>query len=303
MGLLDFIVDAIIVLLIVRYFLENDTYYGFGPFLQTVHEITEFFCKPIRNALGARSPLAGRAAPLVAIALIVVIRGGWRLFLSYSDQGLDALVRFQVFLSSFLDFVNLLYIFIIAMVLASVLLSRQGLMFYSSAGYQAFQQNTFRVLQTTQGWMKTNNLWRLFWGSVAWLAAFHFVLASLFSLSFVEGYVHLFGREAVFQIRAVSILLQYYYFILLVAIIISWVSPDPGHPVVAVVRSLAEPYLRIFRLWCPWARIGMLDLSPIIAFFVLMLIQQVLVDMSQAVEMRTFSSSVPATGGTGDLLF
>ncbi len=296
MGLLDFVVNAILVLLIVRYFLEDYTYYGFGPLLQTLYEITEIFCKPLREGLGLRTPKASRTAPWIAVALIVVIRGGWRIFLGYGSDQMTAAHGVVIFLSSFLDFVNLAYIFVIGMLLASALLSKQGLVFYSSAGYQAFQENTFRVFQVTQGWFRTNDLWRLFWGSVLWIGAVHFVLASLFSLSLQWGYVYLFGREAVFQIRAASILLQYYYFTLLVAIIISWVSPDPGNPVVAVVRGLAEPYLRLFRLWCPWARVGMLDLSPIIAFFALMLVQQFLVDLAGAIAMKTMPSSRAVNG-------
>ncbi len=112
------------------------------------------------------------------------------------------------------------------------------------------------------------------------MAGCHFVAGSVLSLAILRGPTFLIKRELLFQLSALSTLVGYYYFVLLVAIIISWVNPDPRQIVVAIVRGLAEPYLRIFRMLCPWARIGMIDFSPILAFFVLILAQQILSDLA-----------------------
>lgn len=281
-GLLDFVVNVVLLLLVIRFFLEDYTYYGFGPFLQTIYQITDFFCKPLRSFFGFRSLRMQRAIPWMAIGLILIIRGFWWSFsTAEGDQSIPMHAVHGVF-SSCLGFADMIYILVVGLLVAAVLLSKEGIVFYSSPGYQAFQENTFRLFRITQGYLRTHDLWRLLGGTVAWLAACHFVAGSVLSLSILRGPVFLIKRELFFQLGAASTLLQYYYFVLLVAIIISWVNPDPRQPVVAVVRGLAEPYLRIFRMLCPWARIGMIDFSPIVAFFVLILAQQILSDLARS---------------------
>ncbi|MFH1737420.1 MAG: YggT family protein [bacterium] len=290
MGLLDFVVNTILVLLVIRFFLADYTYYGFSPFLQTVYQITDFFCKPIRSLLGTQSPGMERVVPWIAVGLILLVRGLWFAFLNLSQKdsgfaldGTASIVAVHAVAASCLQFVDMIYLLTVALLLSSVLVAKAGVAFHSSAGYQAFQQSTFRVFQITQGYIRTHDLWRLFAGSVIWLAAVHFVISSLLTFGVFEGYGQLFGREALFQIQTVSSILQIYYFVLIVAIIISWVSSDPHNPVVAVVRALAEPYLRMFRKLCPWARVGMLDFSPILAFFALLFAQQILAGIAMSV--------------------
>jgi YggT family protein len=59
-------------------------------------------------------------------------------------------------------------------------------------------------------------------------------------------------------------LLNLYSFVLLVAILLSWVNPDPYNPVVRFVRSATEPLLARVRRWLPFVVIGGLDLSPLV---------------------------------------
>lgn len=293
-SLLDYVVNVILVLLVVRFFLEDYTFYGFGPLLHTVFQITDFFCKPLQSALASESRTIQRATPWIAIGLILVIRGLWWWWI-FPDGSRDQSVLpppIQCLFNSFLQFVNLVYILVIALLLVSVLLAKEGVAFYSSAGYKVFQEKTFRVLQITQSYLRTHNLWRLFAGSVVWLTACHFVIASLLSWGVFRGYGYLFGREVLFQLEAAAAILQVYYFILLVAIVTSWVNPDPRHPVVAVVRALAEPYLHIFRRLCPWARVGMIDFSPILAFFALFFARQVLTELARSIARAMVTGSI-----------
>ncbi|HPO08375.1 MAG TPA: YggT family protein [bacterium] len=284
MSLLDHIVNIILVLLVVRFFLEEYLYFGLGPVWQTVFQITDFFCKPIQSALGNPTGKLQRAVPWIVIVLILVIRGLWRALPAFRGGQADISVIPFAVLSSLGQFVDLAYLLVVGLLLVSVLLAKGGVAFYNSVGYQAFQRNTFRILQITQNFLHTYDLWRLFGGSVLWLAGLHLVLRSVLSLTFLEGPRLLLGRELVFQMSTVVTLLGFYYFVLLIAIIISWVSPDPQNPVVAVIRALAEPYLRLFRRICPWARIGMLDFSPILAFFVLLLVQQMLAEFTMSTD-------------------
>jgi YggT family protein len=74
-------------------------------------------------------------------------------------------------------------------------------------------------------------------------------------------------------------LLTAYYFVLLVRIIWSW-FPVPqrgiGRTIFEIVYDLTEPVLRLIRGLIPAVRIGAmgLDLSPIIVFVALTVIQQ-----------------------------
>ena len=66
-------------------------------------------------------------------------------------------------------------------------------------------------------------------------------------------------------------LLSIYKYILLGSVIISWVNADPYNPIVRFIRSITEPLLAKIRQFMPDT--GMLDLSPLVAFFAIHLIQ------------------------------
>ena len=65
-------------------------------------------------------------------------------------------------------------------------------------------------------------------------------------------------------------------YVLLIAILIrvvfSWISIDPGNPVYTIVHEITEPILAPIRQFMP--RMGMIDLSPLVASFLLMFIAQ-----------------------------
>jgi YggT family protein len=59
-------------------------------------------------------------------------------------------------------------------------------------------------------------------------------------------------------------LINLYSFVLLIAILLSWVNPDPYNPIVRFVRSATEPLLARVRRVLPFVVIGGLDLSPLV---------------------------------------
>jgi YggT family protein len=72
-------------------------------------------------------------------------------------------------------------------------------------------------------------------------------------------------------------LLSVYSIILLISIILSWVRPDPYGPlreVVRIITLLTEPVLAPVRRLLP--PMGGLDFSPIIVFFIIRFLQQLL---------------------------
>ena len=61
--------------------------------------------------------------------------------------------------------------------------------------------------------------------------------------------------------------LQLYSFVVLVAVLISWVSPDPSNPIIRFLRAATEPVFEWVRRRLPFTVIGALDLSPMLVFF------------------------------------
>lgn len=62
----------------------------------------------------------------------------------------------------------------------------------------------------------------------------------------------------------ISALLNVYFFIVLIACVISWVNPDPYNPIVRALRNLTEPVFWRIRKFMPFVVIGGLDLSPVV---------------------------------------
>ena len=72
-----------------------------------------------------------------------------------------------------------------------------------------------------------------------------------------------------------------YWFILFVAVALSWVvaytrPPEGLHPIIRVVRALTEPVLRIFRPLIPPIRLGgaAFDVSIVLVFIIIGILQR-----------------------------
>lgn len=70
-------------------------------------------------------------------------------------------------------------------------------------------------------------------------------------------------------------LLSIYEVILIVRIILSWIRPDPGHPVVRLIYKVTDPVLEPIRRMLPMTGMG-IDFSPIVVFVIIMLIKQLI---------------------------
>ena len=70
----------------------------------------------------------------------------------------------------------------------------------------------------------------------------------------------------------VNSLLSAYLFVVLVAVVISWLNPDPAHPLVRFVYRLTDPVFREIRRVLHLEGLG-LDLSPLVVVFAIYLIR------------------------------
>jgi len=91
-----------------------------------------------------------------------------------------------------------------------------------------------------------------------------------------------------------------YMIVLFVAVLITWFSPDPNNILVRFLHGATEPLLAIIRRKVP--PLGMLDISPIIAFLGLILAQyviaQTLMDYGQIIRV----GGGPAIGGPSEVV-
>lgn len=75
----------------------------------------------------------------------------------------------------------------------------------------------------------------------------------------------------------ISILLTVFYWLILVRAVISWVNPDPFNPIVQFLYNVTEPVLFPIRKIIPFSfKLG-IDISPIIAFLIILFLKNFLV--------------------------
>lgn len=77
-----------------------------------------------------------------------------------------------------------------------------------------------------------------------------------------------------YLVTFINILFWVLYLAILGRIIISWINLSPDNPIVALLYGITEPILAPIRRVLP--SMGMLDLSPMVALIVIIIIQRVL---------------------------
>jgi len=78
--------------------------------------------------------------------------------------------------------------------------------------------------------------------------------------------------------KILSVLLTALYWLILIRALISWVSPDPDNVIVQFLLKVTEPILAPIRRILPAGfRFG-IDISPLIAFLIIMFLRSFLVN-------------------------
>ena len=78
-----------------------------------------------------------------------------------------------------------------------------------------------------------------------------------------------------YLIQFVSILFQVLIFAILIRALMSWFPIAPGSPLIRILDDVTEPILAPLRRVIP--RLGMMDITPIVAMIGLQLLQQILI--------------------------
>lgn len=83
------------------------------------------------------------------------------------------------------------------------------------------------------------------------------------------------------MISIVNILFELLNFLLITRIILSWIPHNRYHPLIQIIYNITEPILQPFRNMIN--PMGGMDLSPIIVFFILRLLQGYLINFLLAI--------------------
>jgi YggT family protein len=80
----------------------------------------------------------------------------------------------------------------------------------------------------------------------------------------------------------VDLLFTFYIFLIFARVILSFARIDPYHPVAQWIMRLTEPLLGPIRNLMP--QTGMVDFSPMIAMFVLIVLRQIVLMFLQSIQ-------------------
>lgn len=80
--------------------------------------------------------------------------------------------------------------------------------------------------------------------------------------------------------NVIHMLLWAYMWVLIIAVFLSWVRPDPSNPIVQVVYRLSYPVLDFARRKLPFLVINGVDLSPLAVIIALQLADQLLMQLA-----------------------
>ena len=95
------------------------------------------------------------------------------------------------------------------------------------------------------------------------------VFAVVLSLSYIP--FNVLGLFFWAVIGVLALFLKVFFFAMIISVILSWVAPGSTTPGAELVNQITEPALAPFRRFLP--NLGGLDISPILAFMVIQLIQ------------------------------
>ena len=79
-------------------------------------------------------------------------------------------------------------------------------------------------------------------------------------------------------IQIINTVFRLYSYLILARIFLTWIPLDPYNPVVQFIYRITEPVLAPFRIILPLGGMG-LDLSPIIVFLLLNLLQRSIINI------------------------
>ena len=72
-------------------------------------------------------------------------------------------------------------------------------------------------------------------------------------------------------------LLSLYFWIVIIAALLTWVRPDPYNPIVRALRTMTEPVFFRVRKWLPFTYTSGMDFSPVVVLLCIELFNRIVV--------------------------
>ena len=72
-------------------------------------------------------------------------------------------------------------------------------------------------------------------------------------------------------------LLSLYFWIVIIAALLTWVRPDPYNPIVRALRTMTEPVFFRVRKWLPFTYSSGMDFSPVVVLLAIELLNRIVV--------------------------
>ncbi|MFP4416925.1 MAG: YggT family protein [Fibrobacterota bacterium] len=79
--------------------------------------------------------------------------------------------------------------------------------------------------------------------------------------------------------KIIYMALQLYEVLLIIRIVMSWIRPDPYHPIVQWIYKLTDPVLEPIRRLLPIQGMG-IDFSPIVVFILINILKRLVIGSS-----------------------
>ncbi len=87
----------------------------------------------------------------------------------------------------------------------------------------------------------------------------------------------LFGNLLLAVARILDVALNLYLWIVIIAALLSWVSPDPHNPIVRFLRAVTEPVFRRIRRLIGFS-LGPVDISPLVVILGVIFVRSFLIN-------------------------
>jgi YggT family protein len=110
---------------------------------------------------------------------------------------------------------------------------------------------------------------------------FQALVLSLKIVVLTSGLPNPVGLILMSGVLVLGVLLKLYFWSLLVMIVASWIAPGSTNPALTLINQITEPLMKPFRSILP--SMGGLDLSPILVFLVLQILEKVVAQLSYQV--------------------
>jgi len=270
--------NVVLLVLFVRYVLYGYETYGAEPFFRFLYRTTDNLCRPLRILLPYRLRVRRDYTPVLAMGVVLVARGilfGLDDFFGGGLGGLVTLILKRLLQSAAL-FVTSGYRVLVALLFIAAALHQSREFYYSNFLLRVWVSKTEGLFDTAKKLARSDNYWLLYLVVLINLALAAGILNSLITWNRL-----LWIAWANAGVSGLGWTLRIYEVALFVFVLLSWLRPEGGNPVIQVITAIVQPSVLWARRMFPWARIGMFDLSVIALFVGILLAEMVLAQFHQ----------------------